>query len=99
MNRIQQPRRRFLQTGVAGFCTALFATFTKISFAKSYYNSDKNNLQVTARYKIHSGKVEEFKKVAEECLTIVKEKDRDTLQYDWYFNEEQTECIPQRNIS
>ena len=41
MNLIQQPRRKFLQTGVAGFCTALFAGLPKISFAKSHYNSDK----------------------------------------------------------
>jgi mannose-6-phosphate isomerase-like protein (cupin superfamily) len=35
MNLIQQPRRKFLQTGVVGFCTALFAGLPKISFAKS----------------------------------------------------------------
>lgn len=41
MNLPQQPRRKFLQTGVAGLCAALFATFPKISLAKSYYNNDK----------------------------------------------------------
>ena len=41
MNVFQQPRRKFLQTGVAGFCMALFATFPKISFAKPYYKYDK----------------------------------------------------------
>jgi len=51
------------------------------------------NLQVTARYKIYSGKAEEFKKLAEECLSIVLKKDKETLQYDWFFNEEQTECV------
>jgi mannose-6-phosphate isomerase-like protein (cupin superfamily) len=35
MNHIQQPRRKFLLTGVVGFCTALFASLPKISFAKS----------------------------------------------------------------
>jgi hypothetical protein len=38
-----------------------------------------NNLQVTARFTIHDGKLEEFKNLAEECLSIVKEKDKDTL--------------------
>ena len=52
-----------------------------------------NNLQVTARYKIYSGKAAEFKKLAEECIPIVKGKDKDTLQYDWYLNDEQTECV------
>ena len=41
MNHIQQPRRKFLQTGVAGFCTALFSSLPKISFAKSYSSNDK----------------------------------------------------------
>jgi len=41
MNHIQQPRRKFLQTGVVGFCTALFASLPKISFAKSATNNGK----------------------------------------------------------
>ena len=41
MKLIQQPRRKFLQTGVAGFCAALFASLPKISFAKSYSSNDK----------------------------------------------------------
>lgn len=52
-----------------------------------------NNLQITARFQIHSGKLAEFKKIAEECHSIVKAKDKDTLQYDWYFDESQTECV------
>lgn len=51
-----------------------------------------NDLQITARFQIYNGKLEEFKKLAEECLAIVKEKDKDTLQYDWYFDESQKEC-------
>ncbi|HMK27299.1 MAG TPA: cupin domain-containing protein [Chitinophagaceae bacterium] len=41
MKLIQQPRRKFLQTGVAGFCAALFASLPKISFAKSASINDK----------------------------------------------------------
>lgn len=41
MNFIQQPRRKFLQTGVAGFCTALFAGLPKFSFAKSSADNGK----------------------------------------------------------
>ena len=52
-----------------------------------------NNLQITARYQIHPGKLQEFKKIAEECYKIVIAKDLDTLQYDWYFDESQTECV------
>ena len=35
MNHIQQPRRKFLQTGVVGVLAAFFASLPKFSFAKS----------------------------------------------------------------
>jgi oxalate decarboxylase/phosphoglucose isomerase-like protein (cupin superfamily) len=38
---IQQPRRKFLLKGLAGICTAMFANFPQISFAKSNQNNDK----------------------------------------------------------
>lgn len=40
MNNIQKPRRKFLLTGLAGFCT-LLASLHKISFAKSYYTNER----------------------------------------------------------
>lgn len=52
-----------------------------------------NHLQVTARTKIHPGKLNEFKALVTQCVTSVKEKDRNTLQYDWFFSEDQTECV------
>lgn len=51
------------------------------------------NLQITARFQIHNGQLDEFKVLAEECLSRVKAKEKDTLQYDWYFDDEQTECV------
>ncbi len=52
------------------------------------------NIQLTARFLIHQGKVEEFKSLATQCMDIVREKERDTtLQYDWYFNELNNECV------
>ena len=41
MNDFQQPRRKFLQTGIVGFWTTLFANLPKISFAKSTSDSGK----------------------------------------------------------
>lgn len=41
MNFIRQPRRKFLQAGVAGFCTAVFSSLPRISFARSNSNNDK----------------------------------------------------------
>jgi len=51
------------------------------------------NIQITARFKIHEGKLDAFKKLANECINTVKEKEKDTLQYDWFFNKDQTECV------
>jgi len=41
MHPIQEPRRKFLQIGFAGFFTALFAGLPKISFANSAFKSEK----------------------------------------------------------
>ena len=49
-------------------------------------------LQVTALCKIHDGKLDAFKVAARECVRIVREKDSGTMQYDWFFSEDQTEC-------
>lgn len=41
MNPIQRGRRRFVQTGLLGFCTVFFASLPKTSFAKSTSDNDK----------------------------------------------------------
>lgn len=41
MNKIEQPRRKFLQAGAIGFCTALIAALPQISFAKFTFNKAK----------------------------------------------------------
>jgi len=51
------------------------------------------NIQLTAKFKIHEGKVEEFKRIAAECVTAVQKNEPGALQYDWFFNPDQTECI------
>ena len=52
-----------------------------------------DKIQVNARAAIHEGKLEEFKALAAECMRKVREKGAGTLQYDWFFNEAQTECV------
>jgi len=52
-----------------------------------------SQLQVTARLAIHDGKIDQFKEVAAECMQIVRSKDSGTVQYDWFFNADQTECV------
>ena len=46
-----------------------------------------------ARFKFHEGKLEEFKRLSAQAMEIVRTKDTGTLQYDIYFNDDQSECI------
>jgi len=52
-----------------------------------------DEIQGIARLKIHDGKLEEFKQIASQCMQVVRAKDTGTLQYELYFNEDQTECL------
>src|SRR4030088_2469879 len=50
-------------------------------------------LQGIARFKFHEGKLEEFKRLSAQCMEIVRTMDTGTLQYEIYFNDDQSECI------
>jgi quinol monooxygenase YgiN len=52
-----------------------------------------SELQGIARFKFHEGKLEEFKRLSAQCMEIVRAKDTGTLQYDVYFNDDQSEAI------
>jgi quinol monooxygenase YgiN len=52
-----------------------------------------SELRGIARFKIHEGKLEEFKRLSAQCMEIVRAKDTGTLQYDTYFNDDQSECV------
>jgi quinol monooxygenase YgiN len=52
-----------------------------------------SELHGIARFKIHEGKLEEFQRLAAQCVEIVRTKDTGTLQYDIHFNDDQSECI------
>lgn len=52
-----------------------------------------NEIQGIARLKIHDGKLEEFKRVSSQCMEVARTKDTGTLQYELYFNQDQTECL------
>jgi quinol monooxygenase YgiN len=52
-----------------------------------------SELHGIARFKFHEGKVEEFKRLSAQAMEIVRTKDTGTLQYDIYFNDDQSECI------
>jgi quinol monooxygenase YgiN len=46
-----------------------------------------------ARFTFHEGKVEDFKRLSEQCMAIVRTQDNGTLQYDIYFNDDESEAI------
>ena len=46
-----------------------------------------------ARVKFHPGKVEEWKRLSEEAMEIVRTKDSGTLQYEIFFNEDESEAV------
>ena len=52
-----------------------------------------SELQGIARFKFHEGKLEEFKRLSVQAMEIVRTKDTGTLQYEIYFNDDQSECI------
>ena len=50
-------------------------------------------LQSVVRFRFHEGKLEEFKRLSAVCMEIVRSQDPGTLQYDTFFNEDESECI------
>ena len=52
-----------------------------------------NNLQVSAILKIHDGKLNELKALAPLIIETIKAKEPGTIQFDWFFNADETECV------
>ena len=52
-----------------------------------------SEIQGVGRIKFHEGKVEEFKRLSAQSIDIARAKDTGTLQYDVYFNDDQSECV------
>jgi quinol monooxygenase YgiN len=48
--------------------------------------------EVTARVTIRDGQLEGFKRQAEEMMRQTRDKDTKTLRYDWFLNDDGTEC-------
>ena len=45
------------------------------------------------RFKFHEGQAEEFKRLSAQAMEIVRARDTGTLQYDTYFNADESEAI------
>ena len=51
-----------------------------------------SKIQTSAKMKIPSGMLEEYKQQVSEYIRQIKEKDTGTLQFDWFINGDKTEC-------
>ena len=56
-------------------------------------NRKTDELLGIARFKIHKGKLEEFKRLSALAMEIARTKDTGTLQYEIYINEEKSEAV------
>ena len=45
------------------------------------------------RFKFHEGEVEKFKRLSAQCMEVVRTQDTGTLQYDTYFNDDESEAV------
>ena len=52
-----------------------------------------SELQGIARFRFHPGKVEEFKRLSARAMEIVRGSEPGTLQYETYFNEDESEAV------
>jgi quinol monooxygenase YgiN len=52
-----------------------------------------SELQGIARFRFHEGKLEEFRRLSARAMEIARTRDTGTLQYEIYFNNDQSECI------
>jgi quinol monooxygenase YgiN len=52
-----------------------------------------NEIKGIARVKFLPGKVEEWKRLTEQAVAIVRTKDRGTLQYEIFFNADESEAV------
>ena len=50
------------------------------------------HLEVHAHLKIRPGQLEGFKAQAAEIIRLTRERDTQTIRYDWFINEDGTEC-------
>ena len=46
-----------------------------------------------ARVRFHPGKLDEWKRLTEQAMEIVRTRDRGTLQYEVFFNHDESEAI------
>jgi quinol monooxygenase YgiN len=52
-----------------------------------------SELKCVARLRIRDGRLDEFTRLAAKCSDIVRTRDRGTLEYEWYLDSRNSECL------
>ena len=71
---------------------AVFAFTQGLDSPASFQGGATGHLQVIARVKVRPGQLERFQTHAAEILRLAGEKDTQTLRYDWFLNQDKTDC-------
>lgn len=71
---------------------AVFAFTQGLDSPASVHGGVIDRLPVIARVKVRPGQLEGFTAQAAEILRLAQEKDTQTLRYDWFLNQDQTDC-------
>src|ERR671931_1734094 len=69
-------------------CTLGFTTIEGVP-----HGATMEEIKGIARVKFHPGKLEEWKRLSEEAMEIVRTKDSGTLQYEIFLNEDESEAV------
>jgi quinol monooxygenase YgiN len=71
---------------------AVFAFTQGLESPASVQGGARDPLRVIARVKVRPGQLEGFKTRAAEILRLAQEKDTQTLRYDWFLSQDETDC-------
>ncbi len=55
--------------------------------------ASRDKIYTWARFVPHAGKLEEFKRLAQQAIEIVRAQEPGTLLYEWWFNADESECV------
>jgi quinol monooxygenase YgiN len=55
--------------------------------------ASRDRIYTWARFVPHPGKLDEFKRLAQQAVAIVRAQEPGTLLYEWWFNDDESECL------
>ena len=79
--------------GIFTFGGGLRPVSSAADFSAKLRSSATGHIEIYTKFKIQQGKLDLFKKRATAVLDIVKDRDPGTLRYDWFYDNDNNECI------